>query len=98
LGRRLRRNYAWIFAVQVVSYWSKLSIHPEPLSSLDQLWARAAVGPVPGQVVLALGTIFYINLVALGLATLRGQRAVGRPHTVKARDDLMQRLAATEMY
>ena len=45
LGRRLRRNYAWIFAVQVVSYWSKLSIHPEPIASLDQLWARAAVGP-----------------------------------------------------
>jgi uncharacterized membrane protein len=98
LGRRLRRNYAWIFAVQVVSYWSKLSIHPEPLTSLEQLWARAAVGPVPGQVVLALGTVFYVGLLALGLATLRGQHAVGRPHTVKAREDRMQRLAATEMY
>jgi uncharacterized membrane protein len=98
LGRRLRRNYAWIFAVQVVSYWSKLSIHPEPLTSLEQLWQRAAVGPVPGQVVLAVGTVFYLGLLALGLLTLRDQRAVGRPHAVKARDDLMQRLAATEMY
>ena len=82
----------------MVSYWSKLSIHPEPLASLEQLWERAAVGPVPGQVVLAIGTVFYITLLALGLATLRGQHAVGRPHAVKARDDLMQRLAATEMY
>lgn len=98
LGRRLRRNYAWIFAVQVVSYWSKLSIHPEPIASIEQLWARAAVGPVPGQAVLALGTVFYLGLFALGLATLLNQHAVGRPHAVKAREDRMRQLAATEMY
>jgi uncharacterized membrane protein len=98
LGRRLRRNYAWIFAVQVVSYWGKLAIHPVPLTSIEELWARAAVGPVPGQVVLALGTVFYLGLLALALATLRGQRAVGRPHAVKAREDRMRLLAATEMY
>lgn len=98
LGRRLRRNYAWIFAVQVVSYWGKLAIHPVPLTSVEELWARAAVGPVPGQVVLAVGTLFYLGLVVLALATLRGQQAVGRPHAVKAREDRMQLLAATEMY
>ena len=27
-GRRLRRNYCWIFGIQVVSYWGKLLIHP----------------------------------------------------------------------
>jgi hypothetical protein len=42
--------------------------------------------------------VFYLGLLALALATLRDQQAVGRPHAVKARDDLMQRLAATEMY
>jgi uncharacterized membrane protein len=98
LGRRLRRNYAWIFAVQVVSYWSKLCIHPVPLASIDELWARAAVGPVPGQAVLAIGTVFYLGLLALGLSTLLNQRAVGRPHAVKAREDHMRRLAATEIY
>ena len=98
LGRRLRRNYAWIFAIQVVSYWGKLSIHPTPLTSMDQLWQRASVGPLPGQVVLALGTVFYVGLLVLGIATLRGQRAVGRPHAVRAREDRMATLAATEMY
>jgi uncharacterized membrane protein len=63
-----------------------------------ELWDRAAVGPVPGQVVLALGTVFYFGLLVLGLATLRGQRAVGRPHAVRAREDRMERLAATELY
>jgi hypothetical protein len=48
--------------------------------------------------VLALGTVFYLGLLALALATLRGQRAVGRPHAVKAREDRMRLLAATEMY
>jgi uncharacterized membrane protein len=98
LGRRLRRNYAWIFAVQVVSYWGKLAIHPVPLTSLQELWARAAVGPVPGQLVLAAGAVFYLGLVVLALTTLRGQRAVGRPHAVKAREDRMRLLAATEIY
>jgi uncharacterized membrane protein len=65
---------------------------------MDQLWERASVGPVPGQVVLALGTVFYVGLLVLGFATLRGQRAVGRPHAVRAREDRMARLAATEMY
>ena len=98
LGRRLRRNYAWIFAIQVVSYWGKLAIHPVPLTSLQELWARAAVGPVPGQLVLAVGTMFYLGLVVLALTTLRGQRAVGRPHAVRAREDRMRLLATTEMY
>jgi uncharacterized membrane protein len=69
-----------------------------PLTSLEELWARAAVGPVPGQLVLALGTVFYLGLLALSLATLRGQHAVGRPHAGKAREDRMQLLAATELY
>jgi uncharacterized membrane protein len=98
LGRRLRRNYAWIFAVQVVSYWGKLAIHPAPLASIEGLWERAAVGPVPGQVVLAAGTVFYLGLVVLAIATLRGQQAVGRPHVVREREDRMQLLAATELY
>src|SRR3954449_6947916 len=40
LGRRLRRNYGWIFAIQAVSYLGKLLIHPVPITSADQLWAR----------------------------------------------------------
>jgi uncharacterized membrane protein len=98
LGRRLRRNYSWIFAVQVMSYWGKIAIHPTPLASLDQLWARTAVGPLPGPVVLAIGALFYLGLVALAIATARRQRAVGRGHRARWVEDRMRTLASTEMY
>jgi len=98
IGRRLRRNYCWIFAVQVVSFWGKVGIHPTPLASLDQLWARTAIGPLPGYVVLAIGAAFYVGMIAFGVLTLTGQRAVGRAHRLKgkgARDYILE-LAAGE--
>ena len=97
MGRRLRRNYCWIFFVQIISYWGKIGIHPTPLASLDQLWERTAVGPFPGQFVLVIGALFYLGLLALGAFTLKGQRAVGRAHRTKDREDRIRRLvAATE--
>ena len=47
-GRRLRRNYCWIFGVQIVSFWGKICIHPTPLASLEQLWSARSVGPLLG--------------------------------------------------
>ncbi len=95
-GRRLRRNYSWIFAIQIVSYWGKICIHPTPIDSLQELWTRTAVGPLPGQIVLALGTIFYICLLALGIGTLPRQKAVGRVHRLKGASDRIRELAAAE--
>ena len=77
-GRRLRRNYSYMFGVQAVSYVTKISIHPTPIKSLDELWQHAAIGPIPGQAVLTFGFIFHAGLVALAVLTLKGQRAAGR--------------------
>src|SRR5580704_1768511 len=55
IGRRLRRTYGWIFAIQAIAYYGKLAIHPLPLTSLADLWDRAAIGPVPGPLVIAAG-------------------------------------------
>lgn len=93
-GRRLRRNYSWIFAIHLVSYIGKLVIHPTPLNTLDQLWERAMIGPVPGQVVLALGAIFYVGLFLVGTLTLLRQRAVGRARYVPDGKDPMLILAS----
>jgi uncharacterized membrane protein len=80
LGRRLRRNYIWIFAVLGVSFFGKLLAHPTPLHNVDQLWQRAADGPIPGQVIIGLGVLMYGALALLALVTLVQQRATGRAH------------------
>jgi len=98
IGRRLRRNYSWIFGVQVISFWGKISIHPTPIESLDQLWQRTAVGPLHGQSVLLIGALFYLGLIVLGTVTLLRQRAAGRAHRPPAGTDRMLDLAATEQY
>lgn len=78
LGRRLRRNYSFLFLIQAVSYAAKICIHPTPVRSFDQLFERASIGPLSGEVVLIIGFLFHAGLIALALLTLRGQIAAGR--------------------
>jgi uncharacterized membrane protein len=82
IGRRLRRNYSFLFAVQAISYTAKICIHPIPIHSLNDLWDHAAIGPLPGQVVLTIGVLFHSGLITLALLTLRGQQAAGRVETI----------------
>ena len=70
-GRRLRRTYAWIFLIQALAYYGKLFIHPAPLTGLAELWARAAVGPVPGPLVVAAGVLFHVGWMVFAYVTLR---------------------------
>ena len=78
MGRRLRRNYSFMFGVQAISYIMKICVHPVPVRSLDDLWPRAAIGPISGQAVLMLGFLFHASLIAFAIFTLKGQRAAGR--------------------
>lgn len=59
VARRLRYNYLWILLIQAVAYYGKLAIHPTPLTGLAELWARASIGPFPGEVVVAAGVVFH---------------------------------------
>jgi uncharacterized membrane protein len=74
LGRRLRRNYSWILAIQAVAYYGKVAVHPSPLQSMTQLYERAAIGPVPGQIMVPLGLAYYAALVAIAFMTMRQDR------------------------
>jgi len=65
MGRRLRRNYAWIFSFQAVAYAGKIIIHPTPLTSPDELFDRMAIGPFSGGVILALGVLFHATWITL---------------------------------
>jgi uncharacterized membrane protein len=94
-GRRLRRNYGYIFGIQVAAYAGKLLIHPAPIGSVADLWARAAIGPVPGQAVLLAGLAFHAVWLAIAVLTLGGRRA-GRPRPDHPAHDPMLALASRE--
>ena len=75
-GRRLRRTYGWIFLIQALAYYGKLAIHPTPLHAASQLWTRAAIGPIPGEIVIAAGVLFHLGWISFGyLALRRDQRS-----------------------
>jgi uncharacterized membrane protein len=71
IGRRLRRTYAWIFAIQAIAYYGKLAIHPTALTSVAEVWERAAIGPIHGGWVVAAGVIFHAGWALFALVTLR---------------------------
>ena len=57
-GRRLRRSYLWIMAIQGAAYAGKLFVHPVPLTRWDEFFRRAAIGPIQGEWVIAIGVIY----------------------------------------
>lgn len=80
VGRRLCRNYIWIFAIQAVAYYGKIAVHPAPISAVGELWERAAVGPLPGGLMVACGALFYGGLLALVGWSILADRSRERGH------------------
>jgi uncharacterized membrane protein len=78
IGRRLRRTYAWIFLIQALAYYGKLAIHPDSLTTVAELWDRAAIGPIPGAVVVAAGVLFHGGWMAFAYATLQIEKKARR--------------------
>lgn len=94
VGRRLRRNYGWIFAIQVAAYTAKLLIHPVPITELEEVWARASMGPVPGQLVLLAGVVFHGTWMTVAYVTLRSRRGADRKRPPRPPVDRVLELAA----
>ncbi|KAB2941455.1 MAG: DUF2270 domain-containing protein [Hyphomicrobium sp.] len=69
IGRRLRRNYIWILGIQTLAYYAKVAVHPVPMSNLAELVQRAAVGPIPGELVLLGGVLFTTGWITFALVT-----------------------------
>jgi uncharacterized membrane protein len=76
-GRRLRRNYAWIFLILYAAWVSKIWLFPQPAAGLDEFIQRSAVGPVSGQIMILLGFGLYAFLLVIGLATISMTKATG---------------------
>ena len=82
IGRRLRRNYVWILLIQTIAYCGKIIIHPAPVSNVAEFFDRAAIGPIPGEVIILCGILYNLAWISLALATLyldRVSHRGGRP-------------------
>jgi uncharacterized membrane protein len=77
VGRRLRRNYLWIFALLAASWNLKVYIHPVPAYDFNAFIDRATIGVVPGAVVFLVGVFINAGLMIFALATMRLQQATG---------------------
>jgi uncharacterized membrane protein len=93
IGRRIRRNYGWIFMIQVVAYIGKLMIHPMPITSLDEIFVRATIGPVPGQIVLIAGAMFHAVWISIAIHTSRSRRGADRVRPPRPPRDRILQLA-----
>jgi uncharacterized membrane protein len=93
IGRRLRNNYCWIFTIQVTAYIGKLLIHPVPVASLADFWTRAAIGPIPGQLVILAGLVFHATWIAVAVVTYKSRRGAGRAHPQRPKTDRLLELA-----
>lgn len=77
LGRRLRRNYLWIFVLLAACWNLKVYIHPVPAYDFNAFIDRATIGVVPGAVVFLIGVLVNAGIVAFAAATLRLRQATG---------------------
>ena len=77
IGRRLRRNYLWIFALLALSWNLKVYLHPLPARDFDAFIDRATVGLVPGWIVFMVGVIFNAAIAIFAIGTVRLREATG---------------------
>ena len=77
VGRRLRRNYLWIFALLALSWNLKVYLHPTQAPDFNSFIDRATVGLVPGWLVFVVGVVFNAAIAIFAIGTLRLREATG---------------------
>ena len=77
IGRRLLRNYLWIFALLALSWNLKVYLHPVPADTFEEFLQRATVGLVPGWIVFIIGFVFNATAFIFALSTIRLREATG---------------------
>jgi hypothetical protein len=77
IGRRLRRNYLWIFLLLALSWNLKVYLHPVPADTFQLFLQRATVGLVPGWIVFIVGFAFNMMIFVFAVGTIRLREATG---------------------
>ena len=85
-GRRIRRTYIWVIGIQTSAYFGKLAIHPQVANHFGEMIDRAAIGPIPGWVVLGCGLLYNLCWVAIAVATYWADR---RAHVDRVKSSAM---------
>src|SRR2546423_13405976 len=76
-GRRLRRNYLWIFVLLAACWNLKVYIHPVPAYDFNAFIDRATIGVVPGSIVFMIGVLVNAGLFIFAAATAGLRQATG---------------------
>lgn len=76
-GRRFRRNYIWLYIILALAWLLKILLHPEAPASMMEFVQRAAIGAIPGWLVLSVGLGFNGLLMLIGLLTAHLREASG---------------------
>ncbi len=97
IGRRLRRNYVWLFFILGLAWALKLLIHPVPAHSVRALLNHAAVGFVPGEVMALFVTsfffvVFLVAFLTIGLRDSPGE-VLSRGEVLNLSGELLHNLA-----
>ncbi len=77
VGRRLRRNYVWLFLILGIAWSVKLLLHPSPAYSWRSFLSHATIGFVYGDIVVLTVVIFLVVLIFLAVFTTGLQDSPG---------------------
>ena len=76
-GRRLRRNYLWIYLILFISWMGKSFLFPEPATTIAEFIDRGSVGSIPGYIIVSLGVIYHLFLLMIAIGTVGMTKATG---------------------
>ena len=77
IGRRLRRNYIWLFALLALSWNLKVYLYPTLAVNFNEFLARAQVGLLPGWAVFVAGFLFNATVFIFAVGTVKLREATG---------------------
>jgi hypothetical protein len=77
IGRRLRRNYLWIYLVIGIAGLAKIWLTPTQAMTWEQFVRNARLGAISGEFILLVGLIFALILLGVSISTVGLHQSAG---------------------